>query len=319
MEQPERGRHRRAPKRRSVPLAVVGVGSVGLVALAVAATAVLTDDGPAGTATPAATATVTESASPTSAPVAVTGTRDVQVRRGVVTVVEELSVADGADVVVAPARRSTDPALRLTGARLLAEDGSSTAFDEPVTLGADRTLTVQGTYRLLSCPDLLPVAWPSPAAPQGGSWSRTWTRSSEPLRTGPTLCPSDRSTARTLPGLSARIGGGPAGSPPFARVTLRWSGQAPLALDDIGALSDLAADVVAARSAGSGCPRTGCIGPLPRSSPVTLDIQPVEDCPDAAPRPDRLTLVLRQADGPRRVIAVAVPGLGRWLDRHVCL
>lgn len=300
---------------------MAAVGAVALVALAVAATAALTGrkDVPTASGPPTATATVTESPTPTSAPAAVSGTRDIQVRGDVVTVVEELSVVDGSDVVLAPSRRSTDPALTLTDTRLLAEDGSSTAFDEPVTLGMDRTVTVQGTYRLRSCPDLLPVAWPSPTTVQGTGWSRTWTRTSEPLRTGPTLCPGEPSTARALPGLSARLSGnGGSGTPPAARVTLRWSGAAPLALDRVGALSDLAADVPGARPDGGGCPRTGCLGPLPRSSSLVLVVQPVEGCPDAAPRPDRLTLALRVAGGPSRVVVVDVPQLGRWLQQNVC-
>lgn len=304
-----------------MPLAATVVGAVVLVAVAVGVTAWLGSRGdtPLSSPEPTATTTVTERATASAQPVTLTGTRDVRVSGEVVTVVEATTVDDGDGVVIGPAARSSDPALELTGVDVVAEDGTLSAFDAPVTLTAGRTITVQGTYRLRDCPDLLPVDWPSPTDVAGRGWSRTWTRSSEPLRTGPTLCKGKPSTAPALPALSARLSGPSSGTAPRSvRVVLRWSGHPPLVVDDVGALSDLAGDTVLARSPLAGCPAAGCIGTVHGEIGRVIEVRPVEACPDPAPRPDRLTLVVRTGHGRARVVAVSVPGLGRWLDSHVC-
>lgn len=320
MDTTTRGRHRRAPARRGVPLAATVVGAVLLVAAAVSVTAWLGSRGDTSgpTAEPTTTSTVTERASPTESPVTLTGTRDVRVDGDVVTVVEDTTVADGDGVVVRPATHSTDPALQLTAVDVVAGDGTLTTFDSPVTLTSGRSLTVQGTYRLRDCPDLLPVDWPSPTEVVGRDWARTWTRSSEPLRTAPTLCKGKPSSAPMWRELSARLVTTAAGTVPGSvRIVLGWTGTPPLVVDDVGALSDLAGDTVLSRSPLDGCPDTGCIGTI-RGPGLVLEVRPVEACPDPAPRPDRLTLVVRPGDGRTRVVGVAVPGLGRWLDSRVC-
>jgi hypothetical protein len=287
------------------------------VALAVAATLLLSGGeaaAPTGSPPTPAPATPGPASSP-AAPVVLTGTRVVQARAGVVTIVDSVTVTDGEAVSVGPARRSRDPALVLTGVQLLAEDGTATTFRDPVSLGADRTLTVRGTYRLRACPDLLPVSWPSPMAVSGPEWSRTWTRTSEPLRTAQTLCPRARSRAPELPGLRARlVGGDPPGDPPEVQVRLRWRGSGSLVVTGIGSAGGLAA---AAPAAGEGGAR---LLTVPARASAALRLQPVESCPNARPRGDRLTLLTdpRTRRGPGRLVAVTVPGLGRWLDRHVC-
>ena len=254
------------------------------------------------------------------APAALTGTRTVRARGGVVTIVEEVTVSSGEGVSVAPARRSTDPALQLTGVQVLAEDGTATTFVDPVSLGAERTLRVRGSYRLRSCPDLLPVTWPSPMTVTGDpGWSRTWTRTSEPLRTGQTLCPKARATAGALAGLSARlVAGKPPGNPPEVRLRLRWQGATRLVVQRVGSLGGLAAESPPAPSGAEGA--SGFVLVVPPGSSRPLRVQPVESCPNARPRSDRLTLLAwTDARGkPARLVAVGVPGLGRWLDRQVC-
>lgn len=290
-------------------------------ALAVGATLVLTGGDPG--AAPSAGATSSRSPTSTSSPeptaVALTGTRSVRARGGVVTIVEKVTVSDGDGVSVAPARRSSDPALQLTGVQVLAQDGTATSFGEPVSLGAERTLTVRGTYRLRACPDLLPVTWPSPMTVAGSDWSRTWTRTSEPLRTAETLCPKARPRARPLPGLSARlVDGTPPGNPPEVRLRMRWRGATGLVIERVGSLGGLAAESPPATS-GAG-DASGLVLSVRPGTSQPLRVQPVESCPNARPRSNRLTLLAwTDARGkPARLVSVGVPGLGRWLDRHVC-
>lgn len=320
MEQPTRGRHRRAPVRQRLPLTVATVGAVVLVAATVTVTTAVTGnhaDRPPATAGDVTT-TSPGSATANGAPADLAATRDVAVRRDVVTVVETVTVMGGEGVVVAPATGSGEPALDLIRVQLLAEDGTQAPLADPVSLGAGRSITVQGSYRLRSCPDLLPSAWPSPVSIRGSAWSRSYTRTSEPLRTGPTLCPGRQSQADVLAGLSARIGDGEAGGrPPSVRVRLRWQGPGRLAVDGVGALSDLAALPVVVRGGPGHCPDQGCIG-TPGPAGLALDVQPVEACPNQAPRPDRLTLLVRVAGGQPRLVVVEVPGLGHWLGRTVC-
>jgi hypothetical protein len=328
MTSPSAGRHRRTPIRRTLPLAVAGGAAVVLVAVAVGATVLVTGRwGATDTSAPTHEPSTTTTAAPTPAqveePVALDGTRTVRVRDEVVTVTETTTVAGGDAVVLAPARRSSDSALALSGVQLVAEDGTATAFTDPVTVTTGRTITVLGTYRMLSCPDLLPVTWPSPAVPRGGGWSRTWTRTSEPLRTADTLCPRAAPTARRLPGLSARLGGsaGP-GDLPAVRVVVRRAsdpaGTAPFVVRRIGALGGLAAE--APRISTHACGAAPCVLALRPGRSQALPVQVVESCPDTRPRSDRLTFVVGTGTGPRgpRLWAVDVPGLGRWLDRHAC-
>ena len=135
---------------------------------------------------------------------------------------------------------------------------------------------------------------------------------------------TEPSSAASLPGLSARLVGAAPGSPPVARIVLAWAGapdRVRLVVDRVGSLGGLAAE--APQAAGDACPASGCALALVSSSAHArgvLPVQPVESCPSARPRTDRLTLVAWTDTGPRRprVWAVSVPGLGRWLDHHVC-
>jgi hypothetical protein len=235
-----------------------------------------------------------------------------------VTVLEAVTVTEGDAVSIAPALRSSEPALELTGVQVLAEDGTATSFTEAVTLSADRTLTVRATYRMRSCPDLLPVTWPSPMRVAAEA-SRSWTRTSEPLRTAQTLCPKARAKAKPLRGLTARVATAvPPGKPPEVRVVLRWRGSSRMVVNGVGALGGLAAEAVATNR--PPCDRSGCSLSLAPGFAGPLRVQPVESCPDARPRGDRMTLLAWTSSRgkPARLVSVQVGGLGRWLDRHVC-
>ena len=103
------------------------------------------------------------------------------------------------------------------------------AFDTPLALTSGGNITIEGTYRLTRCPDLLPTSWPTPSELSVEDWKRTFTRTQVPLRTARAICPEWSVEAKELRGLSGTMLRSRA-----AVVRLRWEGKSPLVVSLVG-------------------------------------------------------------------------------------
>jgi hypothetical protein len=227
----------------------------------------------------------------------VTTTRSVTVAGEVVTVTERSTVAGGR--AVAAASRQTPPGLRLVSISTVTKDDGVITLVDRVAVTSSEPLTIRGRYRLTSCPDLLPAAWPSPVDFVAGT--QTYERVQEPLHTAYALCPDADSRARPLPGLTATVTDEAAIGVP--QVRLRWQGAQALTIAAIGSVSGVAALPVELDCGGD------CVAALSPGASATVLLQPVDPCP---PRTDNDTLTLLLDGG--SVVRVDVAGL----HREVC-
>jgi hypothetical protein len=248
---------------------------------------------------PAVEDTPTEPAQPTSR-AQLEATRLVTVSGSRVTVRETTQVADGGPVSVAPTNKQPAVGIEPGAVTVVGEDGSRQPFTEPVSLQTGRSITVQGSYRLSDCPDLLPTQWPSPIVVVPGDWTRTFTRVEGPQRTARALCPPKKSNAKQLRGLGGTMV--VRGRQPIVRLS--WSKPRALTVRAVGSASGVA---VSAR--GPRC-RDGCVARAKPRSSVRIALRPLEACPIRG-KSNLLTLRVSFSSGGPRTVGLNVKGLGR--------
>ena len=246
--------------------------------------------------------TASETASDDAAPSVIESTRDTKVNGTTVTVREEVSLVEGSDVRLAPENAEPAPGLSWRSSVLANDDGTTPTFDTPLALTSGGSITIEGTYRLTRCPDLLPTSWPTPLRIVGDDWTRTFTRTQVPLRTARAICPKGQSEAKELRGLSGTMLRSRA-----AVVRLRWEGKSPLVVSLVGSASEVA---VLTRSTACG---GECVVQIRRNARARLALRPVDRCAIGG-RSNELTLQVAKSGGNKnskayRVVAVTVPGL----------
>lgn len=273
------------------------VAAVVAIGLVVWATTSLDDDANDVTADPTAT-----SSSPTAAagPASLQATRLIDINRQQLTVRETTQVIAGGPVTVAPMRQPRSAALTPLKVVLLGQDGSHRTFDGPVQLERGRQITVQSTYRLDHCPDLLPAQWPSATALQG-DFSRTFTRIEEPQRTAAALCPNARPTNKQVTGLR-----GFATDAKTPTVRLVWDHQRKLTVWAVGSASGVAAATRTIQ-----CAKT-CVAIVDSTSPTRVRLKPLEHCAVRG-KTNRLTLRVSLGNQRPQIVALTVAGLAKKL------
>lgn len=243
---------------------------------------------------------------PSPAADAVSVTRTVNVHGTTVTVVEKYTASSAAQVVLAPARGTGQVTLLPLSLMQVAQDGSQTPFTAPITVPAGGNATLRGVYRLRYCPDLVPLAWPTTSTVSPSSAAVQVTRSDVPLRTAAAVCPGVPPSAVAAGGLRAsgwKARGG------VATLRLRWHGSGTLTIVAVGAPGGFPLQGVGRRCGSQ------CVTQVHSGSAASLQLRPVEQCPTSAQRSDGLPLLVRT--GHRHtstVVAVSVPGLGRWFS-----
>jgi hypothetical protein len=279
--------------------------SVALIAVVVAGIVVLfasrTPDAPSP---PEPTGTGDTSDPPAAAAGAVETTRTTTVEGDVVMVEEVSRVVSDAAVVARPVP-ATPAGLRLIALRITGQDGRSTAFTDPVDVGASGSLTVAARYRLDDCPDILPALWPSPTAFPNAL--QTYVRLDQPLHTAAALCPEKRFRSSTSSGIKGELLDGPA-----VRVQLSWNGGDTLGVSGIGSASGVAA-VIVDRAVECGSDPS-CLAGLDavtdagKTSTSTFSFKPADPCPPGTDS-DRLVLLVTGGSFPPAPTAIEVKGL----------
>lgn len=290
------GRHRAtAPQQRRWGVVAAIVAAAVAIGLIVWATAFPNDQTTDLAAEPTAT---TSSPSAAAGPADLQATRLIDIKRQQLTVRETTRVVEGGPVTVAPMRQPRSAALTPLKIVLLGQDGSHRTFNDPVQLERGRQITVQSTYRLDHCPDLLPAQWPSATALRG-DFSRTYTRIEEPQRTAAALCPNARPTNKQVKGLR-----GVATDAKSPTVRLAWDHQRKLTVWTVGSASGVA---TATRTIQ--CTKT-CVAIVASASPTRVRLKPLEQC---AVRGKTNRLTLRVSVGKQRpqIVALTVAGLAK--------
>jgi hypothetical protein len=265
--------------------------------------------GPTATPPAGGTSSTSTGAEPSSGPVeaGLALRRTVTVRGSSVTVVERLSATSSQAVVVAPRPRSDDPGLVPLSLRQVAQDGTASAFDAPVTLPAGGNLRLRGSYRLRYCPDLVPATWPTTFRVTSRGVPVEVVRSDEPLNNARAICPGVPPSARAEPAL--RVASWDPGRA-VARLRLAWRGSQRATLEAVGAPSGFPLD-----AAGRRC-GPACVSLLVPGRRVVLQLRPVDGCPSRSQASDGLPLLVAPVGRGRapEVVSVTVRGLGRWFS-----
>ncbi|HVQ86610.1 MAG TPA: hypothetical protein VMT88_00360 [Actinomycetes bacterium] len=286
-----RGRHRAPKPSRTVPSLLV-LGAVVVVAAAVVGAFSLSADDDPGE--PVALPSSTQSRE--EHPATLQATRVVDVRRETVTVRETTRVVSGGPISVEPSTTSLPVGLRAQKSSIVSEAGTNEAFNKPTSVESGRSITIEGTYRLTDCPDLLPTQWPSPVTITSKEWSRTYIRIEEPQRTAQAICPTSKSKAKPLAGLSGSVQPGH-----HVVVRLSWLGAQPLTVAAIGSASG-----VAATAKGGPC-QGDCITMVHQHSPSVFRLEPLERC-SIGGRANLLTLLVTSGHS-TRTARLSLPGL----------
>lgn len=267
---------------------------------------------PSGTQRPAAShpgpTSAPQSAHPATALAtdAVSVTRTVTVRGTTVTVLERYTASAGDPVVLTPGRSTGQATLLPLSLVSVAQDGSQTPFSSPVTIPAGGNASFRGVYRLRYCPDLVPVAWPVTATVSPSHTPVQVTRSDVPLREAAAVCPGVPPSAVAAGGLHAS-----AWKPRsnVATLRLRWHGPGTLTVVAVGAPGGFPLQAVGRRCGAQ------CVTQVHPGATASLQLRPVENCPTSPQRSDGLPLLVRTGrTSASTVVAVSVPGLGRWFS-----